>query len=111
MSNPYLLRINVERIEDAQLVRVAGEIDISTVGELRRHVRAARRGQGTVLLDLAEVEFMDSSGLHVLLEANARASHSPFFIVRPSRAVRRLLDATGTRAELPVVEVDEHMLR
>jgi anti-anti-sigma factor len=111
MRNPYLLRINVEHIEDAQLVRVAGEIDISTVGELRRQVRAARRGQSTVLLDLAEVEFMDSSGLHVLLEANAGASDSPFFILRPSRAVRRLLDATGTRAELPVVAVDEHLLR
>jgi hypothetical protein len=54
---------------------------------------------------------MDTSGLHVLLEANAGAGDSPFFILRPSRAVRRLLDATGTRAELPVVDVDEHVLR
>jgi anti-sigma B factor antagonist len=113
MRNPDLLRISVEHVEEARLVRVAGEVDISTVGELRRQVRNACRRDGTVLLDLADVAFMDSSGLTVLLEASngATTGESPFFIVRPSDAVRRLLDATGTRAELPVVEPHEHMLR
>jgi len=113
MRNPDLLRITVEHVEEALLVRVAGEVDISTVAELRRQVRAACRGRGTVLLDLADVGFMDSSGLHVLLEASdgAAMSDSPFFIVRPSSAVQRLLDATGTSAELPVVEPNEHVLR
>jgi anti-anti-sigma factor len=113
MTNPDLLRITVEHVEEARLVRVAGEVDISTVAELRRHVRAACRGEGTVLLDLAEVGFMDSSGLKVLLDASdgAIASDSSFFIVRPSSAVRLLLDASGTRAELPVVEPDAHILR
>ena len=108
MRNPDLLRISVEHVEEARLLRVAGEIDISTVGELRRQVRDARRGPGTVLVDLAEVEFMDSSGLHVLIDASA---DSRFFILCPSRAVRRLLDATGTRDELPIVETREQVLR
>jgi anti-anti-sigma factor len=113
MRNPDLLRITVEHVEEARLVRVAGEVDISTVAELRRQVRAASRGEGTVLLDLAEVDFMDSSGLEVLLEASGGAisTDSSFFIVRPSSAVRLLLEASGTRAELPVVEPHEHMLR
>jgi anti-anti-sigma factor len=113
MRNPDLLRITVDQVEEARLVRVAGEVDISTVAELRRQVRAACRAQGTVLLDLADVDFMDSSGLKVLLEASdgATTRDSPFFIVRPSSAVRRLLDATGTRAELPVVEPHEQVLR
>jgi anti-anti-sigma factor len=113
MRNPDLLRITVEPVEEASLVRVAGEIDISTVGELRRRLTAARRASTTVLLDLADVEFMDSSGLHVLLDANdeAAAGAPPFFIVRPSTAVERLFEATGTRAELPVVEPQEHVLR
>jgi len=113
MRNPDLLRITVEQVEEARLVRVAGEVDISTVAELRRQVRNACRDESTVLLDLSDVGFMDSSGLEVLLEANdgAVASDSSFFIVRPSSAVRLLLDASGTRDELPVVEPHEHMLR
>jgi len=113
MRNPDLLRITVEHVEEARLVRVVGEVDISTVAELRRQVRTACQGQRPVLLDLAEVGFMDSSGLQVLLEASdgAITSDSPFFIVRPSSAVQRLMDATGTRAELPVVEPSEHVLR
>ena len=110
MQGPDLLRITVEPVEDARLVRVAGEVDISTVAELRRHVRVARRTRATVLLDLADVEFMDSSGLAVLLEATDAAGESPFFIVRPSVAVLRLLDASGTRSELPVVEPGETVL-
>ena len=113
MRNPDLLRITVEEVEEARLVRVAGEVDISTVAELRRHVSDVCRGERTVLLDLADVEFMDSSGLQVLLEASdgAVSTDSSFFIVRPSSAVRMLLDASGTRDELPVVEPHEHMLR
>jgi anti-anti-sigma factor len=55
---------------------------------------------------------MDSAGLEVLLDASKAVDSElwPFFIVRPSAAVRRLVDATGTADRLALVEVQEERL-
>jgi anti-anti-sigma factor len=107
-----LLRITVEGIEDARLMRVAGEVDASTAAELRRHLEGVRADRATLLLDLADVAFMDSTGLRVLLDASAAAATSgwPFFIVRASAAVQRLIALTSTGAELAVVATDDRLL-
>jgi anti-anti-sigma factor len=55
-----------------------------------------------VALDLGDVTFMDSSGLHVLLATTRRASlvGADLRLVRVSARVRRLLELTGTEAVL-----------
>jgi anti-anti-sigma factor len=95
----------------AILVRAAGEIDMSTVGVLRRELDTARAEDATALLDLSEVTFIDSTGLQLLLDKSHRSAVSDwgFFIVRPSEAVRRLLEVSGT-ADLIMV-VDPHAER
>jgi anti-sigma B factor antagonist len=109
MSYRELARITVEAVEEAQLVRVAGEVDASTAGALRRCLRSARDERATLLLDLSDVGFIDSSGLRVLLDASRAAADTgwPFFIVRPSSRVRRLVVLTGTATELALVESRE----
>jgi anti-anti-sigma factor len=109
MSSFAALRITIEPVEDASLVRVAGEIDFGNASNLRRHLDAARSDGGTTLLDLARVSFIDSAGLDVLLEASRAvdADRWAFFIVRPSPAVRRIVEITGTRERLALVAVDE----
>ena len=106
-----LLRITVEAVEEARLVRVAGELDASTAGDLRRHVRAAREERTTLLIDLADVRFIDSNGLRVLLDASRAAADTgwQFFIVRPSSTVQRLIALTATMTELPLVESGERV--
>ncbi len=103
------LRVTLEPLEDACLIRVAGEIDYGNADHLRRQLDDARAEGDTTLLDLAHVEFMDSAGLEVLLEASRAVEPEtwPFFIVRPSRAVQRLVDATGTAGRLALVHVEE----
>ena len=105
MSYQDALEIAVEAVEGARLVRVIGELDASTAGVLRRHVEAARDERATLLLDLAAVEFIDSTGLRVLLDASRTSTGTgwPFFIVRPSAAVRRLADLSRTRDVLSLV--------
>ena len=48
-------------------------------------------------VDLSDVEFMDSQGLHVLEDASraARERHIDLVLASPSRPVRRLLDVTA----------------
>jgi anti-sigma B factor antagonist len=100
-----VLRVTVEALEDARVIRASGEFDSSTAELLRSPLEAARTDRVTTLVDLAGVSFMDSAGLRVLLEA-ARASNThewPCFIVRPSPAVLRLVGLSRTAARLPLV--------
>ena len=106
MHSPDLLRVTVEPLEDTRLIRAVGELDMSSVPALRHELEAARDEGVTALLDVAEVTFVDSSGLHLLLETSRSADGYgwSFFIVRPSTAVLRLVDVTGTRDLLALVE-------
>jgi len=106
MPVPDLLRITVEPLDEARLVCAAGEIDLSTVAALRHEVDAAREESVTVLLDLSGVTFIDSTGLHLLLEASQSSALSDwaFFVVRPSEVVQRLIEVSGTADLLMMVD-------
>ncbi|MCD0484288.1 STAS domain-containing protein [Streptacidiphilus sp. ASG 303] len=56
-------------------VAVAGDVDFDTCPVLAAELAPlAERAAATVVVDLTEVSFMDSSGLHVLLAARHRIS-------------------------------------
>jgi anti-sigma B factor antagonist len=59
-----------------------------------------------VVVDLAEVSFLDASGLAELAESSrlVRQSGKTMVLARPSQPVRRLLEITGLRAVLTVQE-------
>jgi len=56
-----------------------------------------REGSGPVLLELADVDFIDSSGLATLLNAQGRLTRvgRRLVLIAPSAPVRRLLSAIG----------------
>ncbi len=76
MSDPDLLLVSAEPLEDAIIVRATGEIDMSTMALLRRELDMARGEAATALLDLSGVTFIDSTGLHLLLEASRSSAVS-----------------------------------
>jgi anti-anti-sigma factor len=106
MESPTPLSITVEPLEEASLIRAAGEIDLTTIGALRAELESAREDAATALLDLSDVTFIDSTGLHLLLETSrdAAATDWPFFIVRPSPVVQRLIEVSGTADLLALVD-------
>jgi anti-sigma B factor antagonist len=54
--------------DEARLLAVRGDIDIAIAAEFRESVSTATDGDTRrVVMDLSEVDFMDSSGLQVLL--------------------------------------------
>jgi anti-sigma B factor antagonist len=100
-----LLRVTIERHDEACLIRATGELDRSTADRLSSALDAARADGVTTLLDLSGVSFIDSAGLRVLLRS-ARAvdaHHWAWFIVRASSVVRRLVELSGTTSRLPLV--------
>jgi anti-anti-sigma factor len=53
----------------AAWVHVAGEVDLATSPQFRQTVVEAQQAARVVVLDLRELCFIDSSGVHVILDA------------------------------------------
>ncbi len=78
----------------ARVVRLVGEIDISNADALGRHLdRLLAVSGGPVVIDLAGLDFMDSSGIAMLLRAVGDAATVE--IRNPSTVVRRIIECTG----------------
>ena len=76
---------------------LAGELDAHTAPRLALQLAELPPGDGDIVLDIGRVEFMDSSGLRVVIEANQRASDAGRRLVlrHPTAAVNRLLEISG----------------
>ncbi len=85
--------------ETAIVIHVRGEIDIATCQRLRDAIEPHLGPGQTIVLDLSHVEFMDSSSLHILIQARERLAREggSLALRNPSTAATRLL--TVTRAE------------
>ncbi|WP_196255759.1 STAS domain-containing protein [Micromonospora sp. WMMC415] len=80
-------------------LRPAGELDISTVGTLEAALTdaLARPGVREIVVDLAEVRFLDSSGVRVLVLAAtaARKRDAVLRVTDPQPVVARVLRITA----------------
>jgi anti-sigma B factor antagonist len=88
------------------LASLSGEIDLSTVGELEQQLRAAMDGDvPTLVIDLRQVEFLDSSGLRLILTLNKEQSEAGrrLVVVEGGRRVARVFELTGAAEELETV--------
>ena len=88
-------------------VRTAGELDLAVSAQLERTLHLAQANARLVVLDLRELTFMDSAGLHVILDGATRArSHGRrLIVVRGPTDVDRLFALTGTAHEVEVVDL------
>ena len=81
-------------------VMLEGELDIATAPLLDATLAdVERNGTGTVLLDLARVQFIDSTGLRSLLSARQRAEAAgrKLRLANLTVDVERVFDVTGVR--------------
>lgn len=85
-------------------MRPSGELDIASAPTLAAEIELARRSGLPVVVDLQLIEFMDCTGLKVLLDAAAASAGSatPLSVISPSPQVRRVIEITGTEALLPI---------
>lgn len=95
---PEAFSVRVERRGDAAVVVPTGELDLATAPALEASLaRAFEDDCGHVVLDLRELEFIDSSGLRTLLTARRRAEDAGqrFSLVAGHRALERTLEIAG----------------
>jgi anti-sigma B factor antagonist len=83
---------------------VSGEIDAHTAPALKSAADEALAQRSELRLDMSEVEFIDSSGLGVLVSITeaARDAGGDLVVVTPSRAVVRLLELSGLAEHIHV---------
>jgi anti-sigma B factor antagonist len=91
----------------ATLISVSGEFDILTAPKVAALLDDVVRGRaGNVVVDLRGTEFLDSAGLHVLVNAKrrlTRGSRDLFVVVSPGGPVRRVLEVSRLAETLGAV--------
>src|SRR3954452_21728375 len=99
-------QVSHEPRDGAVVVVASGEIDLATSPELRAALLAEDAQASTVVLDLRQVSFIDSSGLGVIVGQQKRAQerNERFAVaVGGAAAVQRILDLSGLVKVLDVV--------
>ncbi|MEV6653657.1 STAS domain-containing protein [Streptomyces sp. NPDC051219] len=106
--SPNAENLNIEvRIHDARtaVLTIGGELDLDTATLLHTHLaNQIHHGRHRLVLDLSALDFMDSSGLNVLIKAarETRQNEGDLHLAAPTPAVHRLLEITGMSAATPI---------
>ncbi|HEX7084604.1 MAG TPA: STAS domain-containing protein [Gaiellaceae bacterium] len=101
--------LGIDRRNGAAVVRLAGELDLYNAEEVRAALSTALEdGPERVVVDLSEVEFIDSTALGVLIEARSKLGRGGLTLAAPQIETRRALQVSGLDRHLPVHDtVDE----
>jgi anti-sigma B factor antagonist len=96
--------IAVEQRDGGILVRLGGELDLYNAELVRTALLdAAKQAPTRLVLDLAEVEFIDSTALGALIEARASLpERRGLLLAAPGIETRRALQVSGLDRHLPV---------
>lgn len=88
-------------------VHPSGELDLATAPLLDKTLREAQFDARVVVLDLRKLDFMDSAGVHVIVDAAERARREGrrLVVLRGPARVDRVFMLTGTA---DVVEISDH---
>jgi anti-sigma B factor antagonist len=92
------LEVDISRLDSADLLAVNGELDIASALALAGPLSAiANDGDGSVVIDLSGLSFMDSTGMSVLLNARRRLTRQGrgMLVVCPAGAVLRVFELTS----------------
>ncbi|MGH3066270.1 MAG: STAS domain-containing protein [Gaiellaceae bacterium] len=90
-------------------VRLAGEVDLTNVGELEERLTAIAPPEAQLVLDLNRVVFVDSAALHLLFKLARRQEHGKLaLVVDPTASIARVMAIVGlAQAARIVASTDE----
>jgi anti-anti-sigma factor len=92
---------------------MSGELDLASSPALQEELdRIASSRSQLLIIDLRELDFMDSTGLSVLVRAHQRAEEQgrQVAMVKGPQQVQRLLSLTGVGDKLTLVDTPEELL-
>ncbi len=91
---------------DLRTVSLCGELDLANADTAEAAIQEALGEAAQIVVDLQELEFIDSTGIALLVGALGHNGDSARlrFVKSKSAAVNRVLDLTGLSERLPLVE-------
>ncbi|WP_116246456.1 STAS domain-containing protein [Nocardiopsis sp. FIRDI 009] len=87
------------------IVAIEGELDIATAADLQQHIESAVNDHGSFLiLDLSGLDFMDSSGLNVIINAyrTVREQGGSLALAALNERVTKVVRLVGLHRQVPV---------
>jgi anti-sigma B factor antagonist len=104
-----MIHIDTATRPGALRLSIQGQLDLTAESVFNEALTRATRFGRHVELDLGRVDFIDGSGLSMLIEAerHARRSDRQLTIIDASRPVHRLIEITGTAGRLPPLSTSE----
>lgn len=105
---PAPFEVKVGDLEQGvRTISVRGELDLSTAPELEGPLdRALESDEGSVLIDLSQCEFIDSTGIALIVRAwqrlNSGENGRALVLCSQNDQVRRVLEITGLELSIPV---------
>lgn len=106
-------RVEVQSKDQATVIAVSGELDLASSPALQEELDRVSVSDSTLLIiDLRELDFMDSTGLSVLVRAHQRAEEQGrrLAMVKGPQQVQRLLSLTGVADRLTLIERPEDLI-
>jgi anti-sigma B factor antagonist len=106
--DPTGFSISTSDRDGRAVVVIRGELDLATAPDLEAALQERLDAGQDVVVDLRELDFMDSTGLRVLVAAHARVegTEQSFLIVRPrpGAAIERILAVAGVERVLDLID-------
>jgi anti-anti-sigma factor len=102
------LSVEVEQLENGTVLRLGGELDLATVDEASSAIERVRaQAPPQLIFDLRALEFIDSTGLHLLINTHLESGWEGLGAVHVAcgkGAVRNVIELTGLDKVMSVVE-------
>ena len=102
-----LLEVTTETDGATARLTLTGELDIAGAARVEQELERIEQAlPSTLVLDLSQLDFMDSTGLRVILAADERSREQArrFVIVRGSDTVQRIIAMTRLDERLEIVD-------
>jgi anti-anti-sigma factor len=102
------MNLSAKRVGDADVVEVKGQVDVSTIANLEEFISELDARE--LVIDMTEVNFMDTTGVRFLLGLASRFTseeRSIRLVLREQSPVLLLLKITGLSDQFMIVEPGE----
>lgn len=107
------LQIDVRSEQDRIVLCLHGELDLASTPLLQSEIESAEANDATLMvLDLDDLEFIDSTGLRIILAAHERSQErgQMLALTRGSQQVQRLMSITRVGEHLRIIESPDEQL-
>jgi len=102
IAEPEPFSITRSERDACEVVALVGELDMEHARSVAETLERLANGARAIVVDLSDLSFIDSSGIHAILQSRPRQGE--IVLVCPPGNVKRVLDVTKIDRVLPIYD-------